>query len=221
MALLTCWKPDFLLGSGASLLLWGRGQTRQLVSGPGSVDSSLFPQKESSPHLPSVVAFARSTVALKSPVKATRPRAFRLCPLSSAFQFFNREGPQVSSPARGTCFSFLAASFSRDCCSFSPSSPQSLVPRGQLAPAPRVLRSLKLVSGWPCCSGRFLRLSDPLEREMATHSRLLAWGNAMDRGAWRATVHGGHKRVRYDLVTQQQLLASTPCRPWGSRPADS
>ena len=27
---------------------------------------------------------------------------------------------------------------------------------------------------------------DPLEKEMATHSNILA----MDRGAWRATVHG-------------------------------
>ena len=28
-------------------------------------------------------------------------------------------------------------------------------------------------------------------------------GNAMDRGAWRATVHGGHKKVGHDLVTKQ------------------
>ena len=26
-----------------------------------------------------------------------------------------------------------------------------------------------------------------------------------DRGAWRAVVHGGHKRVGYDLSTKQQL----------------
>ena len=25
---------------------------------------------------------------------------------------------------------------------------------------------------------------------MATHSSILAWENSMDRGAWRATVHG-------------------------------
>ena len=31
---------------------------------------------------------------------------------------------------------------------------------------------------------------DPLEKEMATHSGILAWKNSMDRGAWRATVHG-------------------------------
>ena len=32
---------------------------------------------------------------------------------------------------------------------------------------------------------------DPLEEGMATHSSILAWRiNPMDRGAWRATVHG-------------------------------
>ena len=30
---------------------------------------------------------------------------------------------------------------------------------------------------------------DPLEKEMATRSRILAWRIPMDRGAWRATVH--------------------------------
>ena len=31
---------------------------------------------------------------------------------------------------------------------------------------------------------------DPLEEEMAIHSSIIAWNNPMDRGAWRATVHG-------------------------------
>ena len=31
---------------------------------------------------------------------------------------------------------------------------------------------------------------DPLEKEMTTHSSILAWGLPMDRGAWWATVHG-------------------------------
>ena len=31
---------------------------------------------------------------------------------------------------------------------------------------------------------------DPLEKEMATHSSILAWKNPVDRGAWQATVHG-------------------------------
>ena len=37
---------------------------------------------------------------------------------------------------------------------------------------------------------RSLGWEDPLEEEMATHSSILAWENLMDRGAWRATVHG-------------------------------
>ena len=28
-----------------------------------------------------------------------------------------------------------------------------------------------------------------LEKEMATHSSILAWKNPMDRGTWQATVH--------------------------------
>ena len=31
---------------------------------------------------------------------------------------------------------------------------------------------------------------DPLEEGMTTHSSILAWRIPMDRGAWRATVHG-------------------------------
>ena len=31
---------------------------------------------------------------------------------------------------------------------------------------------------------------DPLEDNMATHSSILIWRIPMDRGAWRATVHG-------------------------------
>ena len=31
---------------------------------------------------------------------------------------------------------------------------------------------------------------DPLEKEMATHSSILAWRIPMDRGACLATVHG-------------------------------
>ena len=31
---------------------------------------------------------------------------------------------------------------------------------------------------------------DPLQKEMAIHSNILAWENSMDRGAWQTTVHG-------------------------------
>ena len=30
----------------------------------------------------------------------------------------------------------------------------------------------------------------PLEKEVATHSSILAWENPTDRGAWQAAVHG-------------------------------
>ena len=30
---------------------------------------------------------------------------------------------------------------------------------------------------------------DPLEKEMAIHTTILAWRIPMDRGAWQATVH--------------------------------
>ena len=36
----------------------------------------------------------------------------------------------------------------------------------------------------------FLGWEDPLEESMATHSSILAWRIPMDRGAWKATVHG-------------------------------
>ena len=37
---------------------------------------------------------------------------------------------------------------------------------------------------------RSLGWKDPLEEGMATHSSILAWRIPVDRGAWRATVHG-------------------------------
>ena len=36
---------------------------------------------------------------------------------------------------------------------------------------------------------------------MATHSSILAWRIPMDRGAWRATVHGGHEELDVTEVT--------------------
>ena len=48
---------------------------------------------------------------------------------------------------------------------------------------------------------RSLAQEHPLEEGMATHSSILAWKIPMDRGAWRATVHGGRK----ELDTTEQL----------------
>ena len=46
--------------------------------------------------------------------------------------------------------------------------------------------------GLPCSAGgvRYLDWEDPLEEGVATHSSILPWRIPMDRGAWRAVVHG-------------------------------
>ena len=49
---------------------------------------------------------------------------------------------------------------------------------------------------------------DPLEEGVATHSSLLAWRIPIDRGAWRATVHGVAKSW-----TRLERL-STALRAW-------
>ena len=56
----------------------------------------------------------------------------------------------------------------------------------------------------PCNAGdlgSILSWEDPLEKEMATHSRILAW-----RIAWQATVHG--------VTTVGHNLATKPLLPW-------
>ena len=40
-----------------------------------------------------------------------------------------------------------------------------------------------------------LRREDPLEKEMATHSSILAWEIPWGEGAWQATVHGVAKEL--------------------------
>ena len=42
---------------------------------------------------------------------------------------------------------------------------------------------------------RFLGWEDPLEEGVASHFSILAWRIPMDRGAWCATVHWGHKEL--------------------------
>ena len=43
---------------------------------------------------------------------------------------------------------------------------------------------------------------DPLEKERATHSSILAWEIPWPEEPWQTTVQG-YKRVRHDLVTKQ------------------
>ena len=44
--------------------------------------------------------------------------------------------------------------------------------------------------------------TNTLEKEMATHSSILAWRIPMDRGAWRATVHGIPELDTTERLTQ-------------------
>ena len=57
---------------------------------------------------------------------------------------------------------------------------------------------------------RFLSQEDPLEKEMAIHSSILAWKNPMDREAWQATFHGV-AGVGHDLATKPP----PPPKLWG------
>ena len=66
---------------------------------------------------------------------------------------------------------------------------------------------------------------DPLEKETATHSSILAWESPMDRAAWRATVHGvTESQAQLSEHTQVFIIArrlSCPCTACGilvSRP---
>ena len=61
---------------------------------------------------------------------------------------------------------------------------------------------------------RSLGQDDPLEKEMATYSSILAWKNPMDRGAWWATVHGA-ERSRIRLSTHACTVSFTQVSaPW-------
>ena len=45
---------------------------------------------------------------------------------------------------------------------------------------------------------------DPLEKKTATPLSVLAWEILWTERGWQATVHGGHKKVGYELATNQQ-----------------
>jgi len=65
---------------------------------------------------------------------------------------------------------------------------------------------------------------DPLEKETATHSSILAWRIPMDRGAWWATVHGVAKsrtrlseRALFLGTWRIQMKLKTRCLQFKSR----
>ena len=58
-----------------------------------------------------------------------------------------------------------------------------------------VAQTVKNLPAMQETSVQFLGQEDPLEEGMATHSSILAWRIPIDRGAWQATVHEGHKEL--------------------------
>ena len=66
---------------------------------------------------------------------------------------------------------------------------KSLLPRASLV-AQSVKNLPAMWETWQKTWVRSLGQEDPLEEGMATHSSILARRIPMDRGAWRATVHG-------------------------------
>ena len=62
---------------------------------------------------------------------------------------------------------------------------------------------------------RFLGQEDPLEKE---YSRILAWRIPMDRGAWRATVHGVTKSwIRLSNYTVIHLMKNPERTFWSTQ----
>ena len=62
---------------------------------------------------------------------------------------------------------------------------------------------------------RSLGWEDPLEESVATHSSILAWRIPLDRGAWRATVHGVTKsqtRLSTERPKKSSLWPLRPCK---------
>ena len=68
---------------------------------------------------------------------------------------------------------------------------------------------------------QFLGRKDPLEEEMTTYSQYSCLENAMDGGAWRATVHGAAESNRLNGHEFEQSPGDsegqgslTCCSPW-------
>ena len=62
-------------------------------------------------------------------------------------------------------------------------------------------QTVKCLSAMQETQVRSLGWEDPLEKEMAAHSSILAWRTPMDRRAWQATVHAV-VRAGHDLAAK-------------------
>ena len=89
---------------------------------------------------------------------------------------------------------------------FSPLSNVNRLPwwlRGRVKNIPAMRETWVLSLSW----------EDPLEKDMATHSSILAWRIPMDRGAWQATVRGVTKGQTQLSHEAQQHLCKYPPYP--------
>ena len=75
----------------------------------------------------------------------------------------------------------------------------------------------QMIKNWPAMQETWvgsLGWENPMEEGTATHSSILAWRITMDRGAWRAAVHGGHEELEtmecpsMHTQPQTQILSS-------------
>ena len=66
----------------------------------------------------------------------------------------------------------------------------SLLVRHLIGPLPKGAQTVKNLPAMQETRIPSLGQEDLLEKGMPTHSSILAWGIPMDRGAWKATVHG-------------------------------
>ena len=72
---------------------------------------------------------------------------------------------------------------------------------------------IKNLPAMPETQVQSLGQEDPLEKEMATRSSIVAWRIPWteDRGAWWATIHGvAMSQIRLSTKQQQQILARSP-----------
>ena len=79
-----------------------------------------------------------------------------------------------------------------------------------------VARSVKPLPAMQETQVRFLGWEDPLEKEMVTASSYSCLENPMDRGAWKAIVHGV-TRVRHDLATKPPTTTVISVAPLDSQ----